>query len=76
MATPNKQQIIDKATELYFEDCFKHGCQSPITPEVAELSESGFLSLAMSELMRDNTRHTAEQWSDYDAETEKLGQKR
>jgi hypothetical protein len=71
MTTPTKAEIIEEATRLYFEDCFKRGCQSPITPEIAELRESGFLSIAQSLLMQNHTRHTAEQWQDYAEQTEK-----
>lgn len=75
MTTPTKQQIIEEATRLYFEDCFKNGCESPITPEIEELRESGFLSLAQSELMRDNVRREAEQWTEYNTQTENLEKK-
>ena len=63
---PNKQQIQEKALELWHQHQFKNGDPSfAITPTLAELRENGFLSLAQSELMRDNARAQSEEWVGY-----------
>jgi len=51
MATPRKEEIIAKALELYYYDMAKSGIQNVNTPEISELSESGYLSSARSSLM-------------------------
>lgn len=57
MTTPNKNQIIEKAVELWHEDRAKNGDPSfDIEPELEELREEGFLSVAQSELMRGSYR--------------------
>lgn len=72
MVTPTKSMILEKAVQLFHEDNAKHGNASFITPTEAELRENGFLSLAQSLLMRDRTRHTAEEWQDYVEQAETL----
>ena len=52
MTTPNKQQIIERATELFFQHEYKNGNRTSINPTESELRESGFISVAVSELMR------------------------
>lgn len=53
MTTPTRTEIIEKATELWRTDRAKANDPSfDLTPEIEELSESGFLSAARSELMR------------------------
>jgi len=51
MTTPQKSEILAKATELYHEDNWQI---SDINPTEDELRESGYVSQAMSELMRVN----------------------
>jgi energy-coupling factor transporter ATP-binding protein EcfA2 len=63
MTTPSKSMILQKATELYFEDCYRHGCQNPNNPESNELAESGFIQAARSELMR--SKSVNEEWKNY-----------
>lgn len=60
MATPNRNQIVQKAMELWHED---HYDVSSITPTESELREGGYVSAAMSQLMRD--QHRAQIESDY-----------
>jgi len=53
MATPKKEAIVQRATELWHNDRAKNGDPSfDIEPELEELKESGWLSVAQSELMR------------------------
>jgi hypothetical protein len=51
MATPRKQQIYEEATRLYVQHELRNGNTCPNTPEYSELLESGFISLAQSNLM-------------------------
>jgi DNA helicase HerA-like ATPase len=71
MTTPNKQQIVEKAIELWHRDRAKSDDPSfDINPEIVELRESGYLSSAKSELMRNPESKNVE-WLDTskDAET-------
>jgi hypothetical protein len=53
MVTPKKEQIIERAKELWHNDRVKNGDPSfDIEPELSELRESGWLSVAQSELMQ------------------------
>ena len=52
---PKREKIIEKAKELYAQQCYKNGIPE-ITPEDNELLENGFYAQAKSELMRDNQR--------------------
>lgn len=52
MATPKKEQIIERAKELFFDEQFRKGNRSAISPTFDELRESGFIVQAQSELMR------------------------
>jgi hypothetical protein len=52
MVTPKKEQIIERAKELFFQHEWKNGNRTSITPSERELKESGWLSVAQSELMR------------------------
>jgi hypothetical protein len=56
MPTPTKAQIIAKAQELYVQQCYRDGTPelADVNPEISELKESGLLSVAVSELLRDN----------------------
>lgn len=64
MTTPKQSQIIERARELWHEDRARKGDPSfNIEPELEELREEGFLSVAQSELMRD--QHRAQIESDY-----------
>jgi hypothetical protein len=63
---PRKEEIEAKALELWHERRAKDGDPSfYINPTRQELRESGFLSLAQSELMRDSTRAESEEWEGY-----------
>jgi hypothetical protein len=58
MTTPRREQILQLAKELYFNDMAKSGIQNFNTPEPNELAESGYISSAKSELMRNlETKH-------------------
>jgi len=65
--TPTKEQIERKARELYVEHCYRTNTPqlADITPELSELKESGFVSLAISELMTSMERKN-EQWLNVD----------
>jgi hypothetical protein len=53
MTTPNRNEILERARELYAQDCHRRGCPelANVNPEASELAESGFVSVAKSELM-------------------------
>jgi energy-coupling factor transporter ATP-binding protein EcfA2 len=77
MPTPTRQQIEQYARELYIQQCYRDGTPelADINPELNELREAGWLSLAQSELMTDTaTRHT-EQYEDYIQQCENLEKK-
>ena len=66
MKTPTRNEIEEKARELWHSEQAKKG--NPIfdiEPERHELRESGFLSLAQSHLMRDGARSQNEIWGSY-----------
>jgi hypothetical protein len=67
MATPSKQQIIEKALELYAKDQWRHGCPelAETSPEINELAEGGYLQSARSELMYSTATKYEAQWSSY-----------
>jgi len=74
MTTPNKKAIYEKAIELFHEDRAKHGDPSfAITPTTEELKENGFVSLAISELMANESRKY-EQYQSYGNYTENLAE--
>lgn len=52
MTTPRKEEIYQKALELFHNDDWKRGTRSSINPTQEELAEDGYISLAMSQLMR------------------------
>ena len=57
MTKPNKNDILEKATELWRQDRFRNGVPTfEITPEPEELRQEGFLLVAQRDLMR-NTDH-------------------
>jgi len=66
MGTPKKDEIIQKALELWVRDQYRNGCGhlAEITPEYSELLESGYISAAQSELMR-NLETKNEEWQNY-----------
>jgi hypothetical protein len=59
MTTPNRKAIIEKALEMWRNDQYRQGCGqlADLTPELNELAESGYISSAKSELMRDSYRN-------------------
>lgn len=73
MTTPTREQIEKKARELYVEHCYRSNAPhlADITPELSELKESGFVSLAVSELMANESRKY-EQYQSYGKYTENL----
>jgi len=62
MTTPNREQIIERATELYF----NANPQVTNNPEVSELIESGFFWSAQAELMSNTTKTIREQSKTFD----------
>lgn len=73
MTTPNRNQILERARELYAQDCYRNGAPelANTNPEKSELLESGFISVAKSELMRNVATKNAE-WSDKDLDASDL----
>jgi hypothetical protein len=69
---PKKEEVLDRARELYVQDCYRNGCPelANTIPENDELCESGFYSAALSSLMTNTETKNAE-WLDSskDAET-------
>jgi len=59
---PKKNEVIQKARELYVEHCYKSGTPelADVNPEDSELVESGFYSSALSSLMTSEKRKYAE----------------
>jgi len=64
---PKKSEVLERARALYAEDCYRNGCPelASINPEPSELAESGFVTVAKSELMT-NTETKNEQWLNVD----------
>lgn len=63
MTTPNRQQIIERAKQLWHSDRAKRGDPSyDIEPELSELREEGFISAAQSELMMDENKAAIEEY--------------
>lgn len=64
MGTPKKDEIIQKAIELWVRDQYRNGCGhlAEITPEYSELLEGGYINAAQSELMR-SPNH--DEWNGY-----------
>lgn len=61
MTTPNRKEIFEKALALWHEQHAREGDPSfVITPEYSELLESGFVSSAISELMRSESNKDVE----------------
>ncbi|MDH5665718.1 MAG: hypothetical protein OEY10_05420, partial [Nitrosopumilus sp.] len=56
MGTPNKQQIYEKARELWYQDQHRNGCSelAQINPEYSELLENGYVHSARTMLMSSN----------------------
>jgi hypothetical protein len=59
---PKKNEVIQKARELYVEHCYKSGTPelADLNPEPNELSENGFIQTAKSMLMRNEYRSMVE----------------
>lgn len=64
--TPNQEQMVERARQLWMHDRLRNGQPYDITPEYSELREEGYLVVAQQELMRDNDRNQTEQYSDLD----------
>lgn len=59
MTTPKKKEIVERAKELFFQNEWKNGNRTWLNPSEQELRESGFISLAISQLMRNlETEHS------------------
>ena len=71
MTTPKREQILQLAKELYFNDVAKSGINNFNDPEPNELAESGYIQTARSMLMRDQYRSQIENNKDF-FETENL----
>ena len=56
MTMPKREQILQLAKELYFNDIAKSGINNFNDPEPNELTESGYTQTARSMLMRDNQK--------------------
>jgi hypothetical protein len=69
---PNKSAIVEKAMELYAKNELRHGSEvlAESRPEIAELSESGYMEQARNELMSANRPYEI-QWRNYVRDTEK-----
>jgi len=71
MTTPTRTEIEQYARELWHRDRARSGDPSfDINPELGELSENGYLSVARSELMRDTARNVSEEWKGYNENLE------
>jgi len=57
--------ILERATEIWFQDQFKSGIMNPNTPEINELKECGVWAQAISELMMDQPKHEVERFEEY-----------
>jgi hypothetical protein len=66
MGTPTRDKIIEKALELWVRDQYRNGCPelAETTPEYNELLESGYISMAQSELMR-SAENKNEEWNGF-----------
>ena len=64
---PKKEAIYEKALEMWRNDQYKQGCGhlADLSPECSELAESGYISSAKSELMRDSYRSAIENNKDF-----------
>jgi hypothetical protein len=62
---PTRQEVMELATELFYQEAFKHDCKNPNTPEDQELLEGGFYQTAKSMLMADRARAETEQYNEY-----------
>jgi len=69
MAIPKREEILARATAMFFEDCSKHGAYSFVNPEEEELKENGYISAAQSELMRDRAHADSAEWKSYERAT-------
>jgi Cdc6-like AAA superfamily ATPase len=59
MTTPKRNEIYEKALELWRNDQIRNGCAdlAEITPEYGELLESGYVMLAQNLLMHDSDEY-------------------
>jgi hypothetical protein len=68
---PKKEEIYEKAVQMWFEDQYRQGLQPTTNPEPNELREGGYLSSAQSELMTSIKTKNAE-WLDNSKDMETL----
>jgi hypothetical protein len=74
MVTPTKTEIYELARQRFAEHSIKNGMES-ITPTDSELRENGYVSQAISELMRDDIKAQAEEWEDYNGNLDNFEKK-
>jgi len=65
MATPTREQIREKATEIFMQEQHRHGIGTNL-PELCELREEGYLETAKTELM---SNQYEKQWRNYSEQT-------
>jgi len=70
--TPTKEEIERCARELYAKDCYRKGVPelADVNPELGELRENGYLNVATSELMRDESKAEIAEWKGYNENLE------
>lgn len=56
LVTPKKELIVERATELFFQNEWQNGNKTSINPTLKELSESGYLAEAQTILMESEQR--------------------
>jgi len=70
MVTPTKAEIVKLATESWHKDQLRNGNPAfDIEPEISELREGGYLSLAQSQLMR---KPNFDEWDGFNERLENL----
>jgi len=57
---PKKEEIYEKAVQMWHEDQYRQGFQPTTNPEPSELAENGFIQTARSTLMTDQYRSQTE----------------
>ena len=64
MATPRKEQIVERAMEMFHQDSF--GVTEGINPTLEELNEGGYLARAQHDLVRSDTHYYLDKKEDLD----------
>jgi len=70
--TPTKEEVYAESMRLWKNDLYKHGYDElgQNNPTEQELKESGFWSVAISQLMRDRPKTESAEWNDYNENLE------